>query len=118
MSRVYFKYVSLLYNILRCITIGLPTSSSLLPLFSHEKMKNVWCIIWLGWLRKVSVPSALTRMSSSATSTIIATWGNTTWGSELDRMKANYKDFTMLLTGKVGTGFGWDQSTNTVTNSE
>jgi hypothetical protein len=37
---------------------------------------------------------------------------------KIDRIKANYKDFTMLLTGKVGIGFGWDQSTNTVTNSD
>jgi hypothetical protein len=37
---------------------------------------------------------------------------------KIDRMKMNYKDFTMLLTGKVGTGFGWDQSTNTVTNND
>jgi hypothetical protein len=36
----------------------------------------------------------------------------------IDRLKANYKDFTMLLSGKVGTGFGWDHSSNTVTNSE
>jgi hypothetical protein len=36
----------------------------------------------------------------------------------IDRLKANYKDFTMLLSGKVGNGFGWDHATNMVTNSD
>jgi hypothetical protein len=37
---------------------------------------------------------------------------------KIDRLKSNYKDFTMLLSGKVGTGFGWDHATNTVTNND
>jgi hypothetical protein len=38
--------------------------------------------------------------------------------NKIGSLKQNHKDFTMLLSGKVGTGFGWDHTTNTVTNSE
>jgi hypothetical protein len=37
---------------------------------------------------------------------------------KIDHLKVNYKDFTMLLSSKVGTSFGWDHTTNTVTNSD
>jgi hypothetical protein len=38
--------------------------------------------------------------------------------NKIGTLKQNHKDFTMLLSGKVGTGFDWDHTTNTVTNSE
>jgi hypothetical protein len=38
--------------------------------------------------------------------------------NKIGSLKQNHKDFTMLLGSKVGTGFGWDHTTNTVTNSE
>jgi hypothetical protein len=37
---------------------------------------------------------------------------------KIDRLKSNYKDFTMLSRYKVGTDFGWDHATNMVTNSD
>jgi hypothetical protein len=38
--------------------------------------------------------------------------------NKIGSLKQIHKDFTMLLSGKVGIGFGWDHTTNTVTNSE
>jgi len=38
--------------------------------------------------------------------------------NKIGGLKQCHKDFTMLLSGKVGTGFGWDHTTNTVTNSD
>jgi hypothetical protein len=37
--------------------------------------------------------------------------------NKIGSLKQNHKDFTMLLSGKVGIGFGWDHTTNTITNS-
>jgi len=64
----------------------------------------------------VSVPSALTCDLNEQCN--LGQYTMEQVKQKIDRMKLNYKDFTTLLTGKVGTGFGWDQSTNTVTNSD
>jgi hypothetical protein len=36
----------------------------------------------------------------------------------VERLKENYNDFTKLIGGSVGTGFGWDAATNTVVGDE
>jgi hypothetical protein len=37
---------------------------------------------------------------------------------KVGRLKSNFKDFTMLLRGKISTEFGWDHVTKTVIGDE
>jgi hypothetical protein len=98
------------------------TRTRLLPQVGPPKIKNTWFSLCCRWSKEGLHPhSALTW--KKITNELHDRIGRVQYTKlqvkqMIDRLKANYKDFTMLLSGKVGTGFGWDHSSNTVTNSE